>query len=69
MVGGTFTIRNKREVNAPKTRNCFAIILDPTKNETAFLDLTGKFPYTSSRGYKYLLVIYDYDSNAILVAP
>ena len=30
-------------------------------------DLTGRFPYTSSRGNQYFLVIYNYDSNAILV--
>ena len=32
-------------------------------------DLTGAFPYTSSRGNKYLYVMYDHDSNGILVAP
>ena len=31
----------------------------------AYLDLTGKFSYKSSRGYHYFLVVYDYDSNAI----
>ena len=36
---------------------------------TAFSDLRGRFPHTSSRGNQYLLVIYDYDSNAILAAP
>ena len=30
-------------------------------------DLTGSFPYTSSRGAKYLFIMYDYDSNAILI--
>jgi hypothetical protein len=30
---------------------------------------TGKFPVTSSRGNKYVFVLYDYDSNAILVEP
>ena len=32
-------------------------------------DLTGAFPYTSSRGNKYLYVMYDHDSNGILVTP
>lgn len=35
--------------------------------QKGYLDLTGKFPYESARGNKYLLVAYDYDSNAILV--
>ena len=33
------------------------------------MDLTCQFPYQSSRGHKYILTIYDYDSNAILVEP
>jgi hypothetical protein len=32
-------------------------------------DLTGCFPYTSSRGMTYLFILYDYDSNAILASP
>ena len=32
-----------------------------------YADLTGKFPHKSSRGYQYILVMYDYDSNAIIV--
>ena len=36
---------------------------------TAYNDLTGKFPHKSSRGHQYILVVYDYDSNAILAAP
>ena len=35
--------------------------------QKGYLDLTGKFPYQSARGNQYLLVAYDYDSNAILV--
>ncbi len=32
-------------------------------------DLTGRFPIPSSRGYHYLLVVYDYDINSILFTP
>ena len=37
--------------------------------QTAFFDLTGKFPHQSAQGNNYLMVTYDYDSNAILVKP
>ena len=37
------------------------------KTNKAYGDLTGKFPYTSSRGNQYFLVVYHYDANAILV--
>eukprot|EP00957_Ditylum_brightwellii_P167119 12722110-Ditylum_brightwellii.AAC.1 len=36
---------------------------------TLYMDLTGKFPVTSQTGNKYVLVAYDYDSNAILAVP
>ena len=32
-------------------------------------DQTERFPVTSSRGSKYLMVLYDHDSNAILAEP
>ena len=32
----------------------------------AYGDLTGSFPYMSSRGAKYVFIMYDYDANAIL---
>ena len=32
-------------------------------------DQTGKFPVTSNRGNKYIMVILDYDSNAIITRP
>ena len=34
-----------------------------------FSDQTGRFPVTSSRGNQYIMVVYDYDSAAILAEP
>jgi hypothetical protein len=34
-----------------------------------FSDQTGRFPVTSSRGNKYIMVVYDHDSAAILAEP
>ena len=39
------------------------------KIKTIYSDQTGPFPVPSSRGYKYLMVFYDVDSNAILARP
>ena len=33
-----------------------------------YSDQTGRFPYQSSCGHKYLFVMYNFDANAILVA-
>ena len=56
-----------QDINSPKTFNCFTTIIDTSNAKTGFIDLTGRFPYRSSRGNQYLLLLYDYDSNAILV--
>jgi hypothetical protein len=34
-----------------------------------FSDQTGRFPQTSSRGNKYIMIFYDHDSSAILAEP
>jgi hypothetical protein len=34
-----------------------------------YTDQTGRFPTTSSRGNKYIMILYDYDSNDILAEP
>jgi hypothetical protein len=34
-----------------------------------YTDLTGRFPTTSLSGNKYILILYDYDSNSVLSAP
>ena len=49
-----------------KSHNCFAILTPFENTAKAYADLTGKFPIESSRGNKYVLIVYDYDSNAIL---
>ena len=32
-----------------------------------YSDQTGTFPYLSSRGFRYIMIMYDYDMNAILL--
>jgi hypothetical protein len=41
----------------------------PAQTGAIASDQTGRFPVTSSQGMKYLIVIYDYDSNAIFAEP
>ena len=35
--------------------------------QMAYSDMTGSFPYKSTRGNSYIYIFYDYDANAILV--
>ncbi len=50
-----------------KTHQIFVQMTPFQPTEKAYADITGCFPYMSSRGNQYFLVVYDYDSNAILV--
>lgn len=57
----------KFDPNYKKTHDvCYATF--PTTDK-AFMDLTGRFPYKSSRGNEYILIGYHFDSNAILGVP
>jgi hypothetical protein len=49
-----------------KTHQVFATMVDVGK---VYGDLTGRFPIQSSSGHKYILTLYDYDSNTILTEP
>jgi hypothetical protein len=62
-----------REDFAPKdnlpqrTHEVYTTITDI--NGKVYTDLTGRFPTTSSKGNKYILVLYEYDGNVILAGP
>ena len=49
-----------------KVNEICAALMPFTPQEKGYADLTGRFPYRSTRGNQYFLVICDYDSNAIL---
>jgi hypothetical protein len=51
-----------------RTHQCFAAVFEPAAGQI-HSDQTGKFIVASSAGNNYVLVVYDYDSNSILVAP
>ena len=52
-----------------KTFTLFSSIVPFTAKAMTYGDIAGAFPYTSSRGSKYIYVMYDYDANAILTYP
>ena len=51
-----------------RTHHCYAAVCDPTTGQI-HSDQTGRFIVASSTGNNYILVVYDYDSNSILVEP
>ena len=55
---------------APQQTNAaIASIVSFCQQHKAFFDLMAEFPYLSSCSNKYLLVLYDHDSKAILTHP
>ena len=55
--------------SSTQTYHLMSKIIPFTPKEMAYGDLTGAFPFTSTRGHKYIYLMYDYDANAILVHP
>ena len=47
---------------------CFAALADEF-NSTIYSDATGKFPVPLFHGNCYVMIVYFYDANAILVRP
>ena len=53
-----------------RSHTIYSAIVDPlAPTRRTYSDLTGRFPVQSNRGANYILVVYEYDSNAILVRP
>ena len=48
-----------------KTEECYFTVTPLSETGKTFSDQTGRFPVTSSRGNKYIMIMYDYDSNSI----
>ena len=58
------------ETNNTTTHHDCCTIIEPfNKTHKVYTNLTGQFPFTSSHSYKYLLIVYNQDNNAILVKP
>jgi hypothetical protein len=62
------------EITAPETDmiqedKCHYIYATTLETNQIYSDLTGRFPTTSISGNKYILILYDYDSNSVLSAP
>jgi hypothetical protein len=49
-----------------KTQFVYAATIDAGQ---IYTDQTGRFPVVSRKGNKYIMILYDYDSNAILAQP
>jgi hypothetical protein len=55
----------EQPVDTTRTNYCFLTAAEP--QQIVYTDQTGRLPQTSESGHNYVLVAYDYDSNAILL--
>ena len=62
-----FEESNTTSMRGKKVQDVYIKTYDP--RETIFSDQTGKLPTQSQRGNKYIMVMVEIDSNAILVEP
>jgi hypothetical protein len=60
------SLEPQQEPNNQITNQAFATVEETGR---VYTDQTGQFPITSSNGYRYMLVMYHYNTNAILVEP
>ena len=52
-----------------KSNNVMTMVILFSSKEISYGDITGSFPFKSSRGNQYIYILYDYDSNSILAEP
>jgi hypothetical protein len=58
-----------KEPQNKRTHSAFLTIMKTTDLRKSYSDQTGKFPVQSFCGYNYVMVLYEYDSNAVLSTP
>ena len=62
-------VDNKIPDDGEETHECYFMIEPLATTGETFSDQTGRFPVTSSKGNKYIMIMYNYDDNAILGEP
>ena len=61
------TQQSPPEILTERTNQLFLKVTECSRK--IYTDQTGIFPVTSSRGYKYIMIAYDYNYNNILSEP
>jgi hypothetical protein len=68
-IATSLDVKPAQENQNARTHAVFATVLPSSNLHKSYSDQTGKFPVQFSRGYNYVMVLYNYDSNAILSKP
>ena len=62
-------VRDENNEDVPRTKQHDIYVRVDQVKDTIYTDQTGKFPITSSRGHKYIMIIFEIYGNAVLVEP
>jgi hypothetical protein len=65
----SLNVNPSEEPQNKATHNLFALLLPTSDLCKSYSNQTGRFPIQLSRGYQYVFILYEYDSNAILFKP
>jgi hypothetical protein len=68
-IATSLNVKPTQEHQNGRTHAVFATVLPSSNLHKSYSDQTGKVPVQSSRGCNYVMVLYDYDNNAILSKP
>ena len=60
---------SKKSIIIKREKSQFVKTITPKEERKIYTDQTGGVPTTSSRGYKYILILYNQDRNSILAEP
>ena len=63
----TIEVTDSEKLRGKKERYLYTKVYEAKL--TIYSDQTGRFPYYSKRGYKYIMVMVDNDSKVVMVAP
>ena len=62
-------VRDENNEAVPRTKQHDIYVRVDQVKDTIYTDQTGKFPITSSRGHKYIMIVCEIDGNAVLMEP
>ena len=64
---GKVVVQYENNEVVPRTKQHDIYVRVDQVKDTIYTDQTGKFPITSSRGHKYIMIMCEIDGNAVLV--
>ena len=62
-------LESEYQTNQESETQDFFVTIDTKEDGTTYSDLAGRYPFTSSCGNQYIVILYYYDNNSIQAMP